>query len=102
MRFVVANLVLFIIYCTGICAFDWMYVRLGQPHDEVLFLTVEPLLIWSAVPVTCAVNTWLVQAATSFRRVLIGTMVALLAIAVAFVPLCLLLVHFHVWIGGSL
>lgn len=98
---IIANTTLFVGYCIVAMLFDLLYVSQGQPHDSLL-AAVGALLMWSSIPVACFVNWSLLAIDRPKMRVLVGVFLGLLALAVGFVPYCLLMLNFHMWLGGTL
>jgi hypothetical protein len=102
MKFILANLILFVVYFSVSSLLDLIYVRDGQPYGTLFYGLVVPVLLWTAVPVAWVINTWLVHDTNWRRRLMKGAALAALAIVIAFGPYCLLGIQFHLWIGGSL
>lgn len=101
MKFVVANVVLFVAY-TGLGMIGtWTYVRGGQDPDSIL-RTVSALGQSTALPVACIVNWWLCRLRNEVWRICAGIGLGLLACAIAFVPYFLIGLKFHLAIGGTL
>ncbi len=100
-RHIYANAGLFVILFIGNVVFDGLYVVLGQPHGSV-FDALAPVLGFLAIAAIYSVNWWLTHTSRWGLRMVVAAGVAMVAVAVGFIPYVLLGLWFHFRIGGTL
>ena len=102
LKFVFANLALFVVYCAIALLSDWVSVKGVLHWNSFVLEWGVPAVMLSAIPVTCFVNWWLLSIEKPRKRLFVGIALGLLAIAIAIVPYGILVITFHLAIGGTL
>lgn len=100
LRHLWANVVLFVLYSTGGMLLTYLDVQRGMRTPDFPLGWIGALFFPSAIPLTLWVN-WRITP-NQRNRVLVSGFVALVALAVAFIPFCLLMVNFRLAVGGTL
>lgn len=101
MRFVLANLCVFVVYTAVGILGTWLDVRYGQPDESMLFVMFG-VFQWTSLPVAVAVNSMLMHSSSWSHRILYGTLVGVALFALAVIPYSLIVIGFHIEIGGTL
>jgi len=102
LRHLCANVLLFVFYSGVGMLYNWVDVRVPSVSDPSPVLVLVGYVAVSAYPVTCVVNWRLTCSSSSLLRFVVGVVVGLAAIAIGFVPYCVLVIEHRLWIGGSL
>lgn len=101
MRFLLANLAIFAFYVGNGMLGTYLDIRAGQPHDSILF-AVYAALQWTALPVAIVVNCRMLRFQDSWRGWVYGTLLGAVIFGLAFPVYGLIVLWFHLALGGTL
>jgi hypothetical protein len=101
-QYVYANLLLFIAYSLIGLILTWADVRMPRHIQNSPLNLLGVIYVLSAVPVACLVNWTLTFPCKPWRRLVIGITLGVIAVSLACIPFCALMIEFRVQFGGTL
>ena len=101
-RLLIANICLFLLYVGNGLLGTWLYVRSGQPLDSFLYNPIFPMLQATSLPVAIAADCRILYLENRTHWLRNGAIAAAVSFALALFPYGLIIIGFHLAIGGTL